>query len=168
MKINRFDKTLLFAAMMIAIVMVGMSAIPVAQAAEQRSYSADLATLFNEHQRVLAMRDACITAQPENSADFGKAYQEWMARHVSIVDDLENRFAAMIKRSSRDQADYSKNYGKYQAEVLQMREDNKKALLANREKLAPQCAEFPAYLRHPKSDIPAMFPAEFKHVYRAR
>ena len=167
MKINWFDKTLLFAAM-VMVMATGMSAIPVAQAAEQRSYSADLATLFNEHQRVLAMRDACITAQPENSADFGKAYQEWMSRHVSIVDDLENRFAAMIKRSSKDQADYSKNYGKYQAEVLQMREENKKALLANKEKLTPQCAEFPAYLRQPRSDIPAVFPAEFKHVYRVR
>jgi len=163
MKINRFDKMLLFAAMV-----AGMSAVPVAQAAEQRSYSADLATLYNEHQRVLAVRDACITAQPENKADFGKAYQDWMARHVRIVDDLENRFAAMIKRSSKDQADYAKNYGKYQSEVVQMREDNKKALLANKEKLAQQCAEFPDYLRHPKSDIPALFPAEFKQVYRVR
>src|ERR1700675_3188332 len=130
MKINRFDKMLLFAAMV-----AGMSAVPVAQAAEQRSYSADLATLYNEHQRVLAVRDACITAQPENKADFGKAYQDWMARHARIVDDLENRFAAMIKRSSKDQAEYSRNYGRYQSEVVQMREDNKKALLANKEKL---------------------------------
>ena len=85
-----------------------------------------------------------------------------------LADGINNRFAAIVKRASKDQADYSKNYGKYQAEVLQMREDNKNALLADKEKLAQKCSEFPAYLRHPKSDIPALFPAEFKTVYRVR
>jgi hypothetical protein len=164
MKIKPFGKLLLFVAMAAA----GLSAARFAQAAEGRSYSADLATLYNEHQRILVLRDACIAAQPENKGDFGTAYQDWHARHARIVDDLENRFAAMIKRASKDQADYSKNYGKYQSEVLQMREDNKKALLANKEKLAPQCAELSGYLRHPKSDIPTLFPVEFKHIYRVR
>jgi len=49
-----------------------------------------------------------------------------------------------------------------------MREENKKALLADREKLVKQCGEFAATVRHPKSDIPALFPAEFKSVYRTR
>ena len=138
-----------------------------ARAAES-SYSADLAVLFNEHQRVLALRDACIAAHPDAKADVGGAYEDWLNRHVRIIDDLDNRFAAIVKRASKDQADYSKNYGKYQAEVLQLREENKKALLANKEKLAQQCAELPGYLRHPKSDLPAMFPAEFKRVYRVR
>ena len=140
----------------------------VAYAAEGRSYTADLATMYNEYQRVLALRDACITAQPGKRDEFAGAYKDWQIRHERIVDDLDNRFAAIVKRASKDQADYSKNYGKYQAEVLQMREDNKNALLADKEKLAQQCSEFPAYLRHPKSDIPALFPAEFKTVYRVR
>lgn len=140
----------------------------VANAAEGQSASTDLATLYNEHQRVLALRDACISAQPEYKSDFGDAYQDWMARHARIVDDLENRFAAMIKRVSKDQADYTKNYGKYQSEVLQLREESRKALLANREKLVLQCVALPGYLRNPQSDIPALFPAEFKRVYRVR
>jgi hypothetical protein len=135
---------------------------------EGRTYTADLATMYNEYQRVLAVRDACITAQPAKRDEFAGAYQDWLNRHVRIVDDLDNRFAAIVKRASKDQADYSKNYGKYQSEVLQMREENKKALLANKEKLTQQCGEFVAYLRHPKSDIPALFPAEFKSVYRVR
>ena len=139
-----------------------------ASAAESRTYTYDLATMFNETQRVLALRDACILALPEKRAVFSDAYQDWRTRHLRIVDDLDNRFAAIVKRASRDQADYSRNYGKYQSEVLQMREDNKKALLANREKLSQQCGELPAYLQHPKSDIPALFPAEFKNVYRVR
>jgi hypothetical protein len=138
------------------------------QGTEGRSYSADLATMYTEYQRVLAVRDACIAAQPAKRDEFAGAYKDWLIRHSRIVDDLDNRFAAIVKRASKDQADYSKNYGKYQAEVLQMREDNKKMLLANKEKLAQQCGDFAAYVRHPKSDIPALFPAEFKSVYRVR
>ena len=137
-------------------------------AADGRAYTADLATLFNEYQRVLMLRDACITAQPARRDEIAGAYQDWLNRHLRIVDDLDNRFAAIVKRASKDQADYTRNYGKYQSEVLQMREENKKALLADKEKLAKQCGEYVAYVRHPKSDIPALFPAEFKSVYRVR
>ena len=150
------------------LVVIAACASSVAVAADTRTYSADLATLFNETQRVVAVRDTCITAQPAKRDEFASAYQEWLARHVRIVDDLDNRFAAIVKRASKDQADYSRNYGKYQSEVLQLREDNKKALLADKEKLAKQCAELPDYLRHSKSDIPALFPAEFKNIYRVR
>lgn len=139
----------------------------VARGADSRSYSADLATMYNEYQRVLALRDACMS-QPGKRDEIYGAYREWFARHERIIDDFDNRFAAIVKRASKDQADYSKNYGKYQAEVLQMRDDNRKALLANKEKLAQQCGEFPAWVRNPKSDIPAMFPVEFKTVYRVR
>lgn len=139
-----------------------------AQAVNSRSYTADLATMYNEYQRVLALRDACVTAQPANRDEFVVAYRDWHNRHERIIDDFDNRFAAIVKRASKDQADYSRNYGKYQAELLQLREESKKALLANKEQLVKQCSEFPVYLRHPKSDIPAMFPLEFKTVYRER
>jgi hypothetical protein len=49
-----------------------------------------------------------------------------------------------------------------------MREDNKKALLADKDKLVAQCTEYVAFVRHPKSDIPTLFPAAFKSVYRVR
>ena len=136
--------------------------------AAEGSYTENLATLYNEYQRVLAVRDACIVAQPAKRDEFSGAYQDWLNRHERIVDDLDNRFAAIVKRASRDQAEYTRNYGKYQAEVLQMREENKKALLADREKLARQCGEYAAYVRHPKSDIPTLYPAEFKSIYRVR
>ena len=141
--------------------------LPFAMAAE-RSYNTDLATLYNEYQRVWALRDACVEHQPARRDEFRGAYQDWMNRHVRIVDDLDNRFAAIIKRASKDQAEYSRNYGKYQSEVVQLREDSKKVMLANKDKLGKECNEFPAWLRHPKSDIPQMFPAEFKTVYRIR
>lgn len=139
-----------------------------ALAAATSDYSSNLATLYGEYQRVLAVRDACLTLQPGRRELLSEAYQDWFARHVRIIDDLDNRFAAIVKRASKDQADYSRNYGKYQSEVYQMRDENKKTLLAERDKLANQCDEFPAYLRHPKSDIPALFPAAFKGIYRPR
>lgn len=137
-------------------------------AAEESSYNADLATLYNEYQRLLAVRDACITAQPARRSEVAGAYQDWLDRHQRIVDDLDNRFAAIVKRASRNQAEFTRNYGKYQAEVFQLREENKKALLADKEKLAQQCGEFVTYVRHPKSDIPTLFPTQFKNVYRVR
>jgi uncharacterized protein with von Willebrand factor type A (vWA) domain len=136
--------------------------------AAEPTYSENLATLYNEYQRIVTLRDACIAAQPGKRGEFTEAYQHWFDRHVRIVDDLDNRFAAMVKRASKDRAEYSRNYGKYQAEVYQMREENKKALLADRDRLAKQCGEYAAYVRHPKSDIPALFPAQFKSVYRVR
>lgn len=138
-----------------------------AQAAEP-SYTEDLAVLYNEYQRVLTLRDTCIAVQPDRKADLGGAYVEWLERHQRIVDDLDNRFAALVKRASKDQADYTKNYARHQSDVLQMREDNRKALLADKTKLAQQCADLPLYLRSSQSNIPTLLPAEFKRVYRTR
>jgi len=156
---NRCRRTLLFAL---------LCAYSGTFAAEESTYNADLATLYNEYQRLLAVRDACMVAQPARRNEVASAYQDWLDRHQRIVDDLDNRFAAMVKRASRNQAEFTRNYGKYQAEVYQMREENKKALLADRDKLAHQCSEFVTYVRHPKSDIPALFPTQFKNIYRTR
>ncbi len=124
--------------------------------------------MYNEYQRLQATRDACVTLPGRREVIHG-AYKDWYNRHERIIDDFDNRFAAIVKRASKDQAEYSRNYGKYQAEVLQMREESKKALLAHKEKLAQQCDEFPDYVRSPKSDIPALFPTEFKpSIDRAR
>ena len=139
------------------------------QSADARSYGADLATLFDEHQRVLAMREACIAALPAVRTEIESAFKIWSDRHLHVIDDLENRFAALIKRVSRDQAEFSRNYGKYQSEVLALREENKRSLLAgDKEKFAAECRGFPAYLRDARSDIPTMFPAEYRNVRRAR
>jgi hypothetical protein len=139
-----------------------------AGAAEQRSYSEDLATLYNEYQRVLALRDACVASEPARRQDITDAYQLWHTRHERIIDDLDNRFAAIVKRASKNQGEYVKNYARYQSEVLQMREENKKALLADKANLSRQCGEFATYLRQPRSDIPAVHPAEFNSIYRIR
>jgi len=136
---------------------------------DTRSYAADLATLFDEHQRVLAMREACVAALPAVRTEIEGAFKIWSDRHLHVIDDLENRFAALIKRASKDQAEFSRNYGKYQSEVLALREENKRSLLAgDKEKFVAECRGFPAYLRDARSDIPVMFPAEYRNIRSTR
>ena len=143
--------------------------LPLAYAAEKRSYSEDLATLYNEHQRVIAMRDACVIAQPEARGDLEGAYKDWRTRHAHLLEELELRFAGIIKRASKDQAEYSKHYGKYQSEVVAMREDTKKNLLSrDKEKFGAECREFVGYLKESRSDLPMQFPAEYRNVRSAR
>ncbi len=153
----------------VAGVMLAAPAPGYAQSTPQRSYREDLATLYNEHQRVLAMREACVIAQPAARTEMESAYKDWRTRHSPLVDELELRFAALIKRASKDQAEYTRNYGKYNAEVLEMREETKRAMLAgDKEKFSAECREFPAYLRDSRSNIPVLFPAEYRNVRRAR
>ena len=134
----------------------------------QSSYQKDLAQLYNEHQRVVALWQACEVAVPERKDAIEQAYRGWAFRHQQVIDDLENRFAAMIKHASKDADDYAKNYGFYQTEVFQMRESQKKSLLANPKKLALQCAFVADYLQNERSDLPILFPAEFHRIYPPR
>ena len=52
----------------------------VAQAAESRSYTADLATMYNEYQRVVALRDAWLTLLRENLPGRPHTVLEWLDR----------------------------------------------------------------------------------------
>lgn len=129
-------------------------------------YAADLGTLYGERYSVQVQKDVCISVQPKTRRDLQKAYDDWMERHEDLIEDLDARFRAMIKQASRDQKDYSRNFGKYQGAVLTERQEQKEALLAlPKDELLRQCKELPGYLRSPKSNIPARYPDEFKTVY---
>jgi hypothetical protein len=129
-------------------------------------YATDLATLYHERYALQAQKDVCISVQPKTRAELQKAYDGWRDRHEDLLEDLDARFAAMIKKASVDQKDYSRNFGKYQGAVMRQRQEQKDTLLAlPRDELLRQCRELPGYLRSPKSDIPARYPDEFKSVY---
>jgi hypothetical protein len=162
------NKHLIAGLLLLACAAPGEAVVAATIAAAERSYTADLATLYDEYQRVVSTREACLAGEPARRSEITEAYELWHGRHQRIIDDLDNRFAAIVKRASKNQSEYVKSYAKYQSEVLQMREENKKALLADKTSLAKRCDEFSAYLRHPKSDIPALYPAEFKNVYGVR
>lgn len=142
----------------------GAPAQPVSQATGD--YAADLSTLYAERYSLQVLKDVCIGAQPKTRAALQKAYDEWRERHEDLIEDLDARFSAMIKRVSADQKDYSRNYGKYQGAVMRLRQEQKDDLLAlPREELLKQCKALPGHLRSTQSDIPVKYPDEFKTVY---
>ena len=86
-------------------------------------YATDLATLYDERYALQAQKDVCISVQPKTRAELQKAYDGWRDRHEDLLDDLDDRFAAMIKKASVDQKDYSRNFGKYQGAVMRQRQE---------------------------------------------
>jgi hypothetical protein len=140
-----------------------------AQAAAQATgdYATDLAKLYSERHMIVALKDACSRVLPKIRMETQRAYEAWIDRHQDLLEDLEARFAALIKRASKDQKDYELNYGKYHETVIRQRDEQKQVFLAQpKEELLKQCRELPAYLLDPKSNIPARYPGEFKTVYK--
>jgi hypothetical protein len=129
-------------------------------------YATDLGTLYHERYALQVQKDVCISVRPKTRAVLQKAYDDWRERHEDLLDDLDNRFSAMIKQASVDEKDYARNFGKYQGAVMHQRQEEKDALLAlPKEDLLKQCRELPGYLRSPKSNIPAKYPDEYRTVY---
>jgi hypothetical protein len=137
-----------------------------AMAQPRVEYASNLAALYGEHQWVLAVRETCHKTQPQQQADIDRAFGVWRDRHRQLIDDLEERLAAMVKKASRDQKEYSRNYARSQSEVLRQREEERKQLLAlPKEDLQRLCTEFPGYLRDARSDIPQRLPEEYAAIY---
>ncbi|MBX9812669.1 MAG: hypothetical protein K2Y16_13820 [Burkholderiales bacterium] len=148
----------------VCLVLAGAGSPVAAQATAD--YATDLGVLYGERYWLQAQKDVCIGVQPKTRGELQKAYDDWMERHEDLIEDLDARFRAMIKQASRDQKEYSRNFGKYQGAVMSQRQEQKEVLLAlPKDELLRQCKELPGYLRSPKSNIPAKYPDEFKTVY---
>ena len=129
-------------------------------------YPANLATLYNERHRLVAFKDACSRVLPQVRRDTQKAYEEWVDRHEDVLENLDARFLMMIKQASRDEKEYTRNYGKYQGAVMQERQAQKETFLKlPKEELIKECKALPAYLRSPKSDMYNVYPEEFNAIY---
>jgi hypothetical protein len=130
-------------------------------------YASNLAALYSEHQWVLAAREACNKTLPKGQSIIDSAFGAWRERNKELIDDLEERLAALVKGASKDQRDYSRNYARSQSEVLQQREEERKRLLSRPPKELQQlCAELPGYLRDTRSDLPNRAPEEYAAIYR--
>lgn len=129
-------------------------------------YAANLGVLYNERHRLVAFKDVCSRVLPKLRRDTQAAYEEWMDRHEDVLENLEARFLAMIKRISRNEKEYTSNYRKYHGAVEQERQAQKDAFLAlPKEELMKECKEYPAYLRSANSDMPNRYPEEFSAIY---
>jgi hypothetical protein len=137
-----------------------------AAAQSSEEYASNLATLYGERFWTQAYKDVCISVLPKARRDFQGAYEEWLARHQEVVEDLDLRIAALAKGMSRDEAEYQHNYNKYHDAVMRQREENKRNLRAlPREGLLKQCKELPAYLRGSDSDLYNTHPKAFNAIY---
>ena len=125
-------------------------------------YRASLLEIYGKYQGVLALREACISAFPQSSATYDKAFSAWQARHRKLHDELEQRFAMMVRGFSKDDKDYARNFGKYQGALLKQREEIKQTLLLEtRGDLEARCKGLPEFLQGRESDLESEFPGEW-------
>jgi len=133
------------------------------------SYAADLSSVYEGAQFIHAAKEACETSEPDTRKANEAAYNVWRKQHQSLLDELERRFLAMVRKTSADQKDYSKNVGKYAGEVLQHLEIMKKAFLAQQpDQISRQCREFPEYLKSEDADLPKRYAAELKSIRKRK
>jgi hypothetical protein len=121
-------------------------------------YRASLLEILGKYQGVLALNDACSSAFPQTRAANDKAFAAWHGRHKRLEAELDQRFAMMVRAYSRDEKEYSRNFGKYQGAILRQREDTKQTLLLEtRGDLETRCKAMPEFLRSRESDLEAEF-----------
>ena len=125
-------------------------------------YRASLLEIYGKYQGVLALREACNAAFPQAQAPNEKAFAAWQKRHRRLHDELDQRFAMMVRAYSKDEKDYSRNYGKYQGAVLRQREEAKQNLLMEtRGDLDERCKALPQFLQSRESDLESEFANEW-------
>jgi hypothetical protein len=128
-------------------------------------YATDLATVYGGYQRMLAMKDACDTSLPPTRPANDKAYSAWYKQHRALILDLQRRVTAMIRRASTDEKDYTRNVGKYEGEMLQLRQEYKESLLAlGAEELRAQCQRMPEMLKGPGADLGKVYAGELETI----
>ena len=133
------------------------------------NYASDLSRVYEAAQFIHAAKEACDSAEPDTRKANETAYGAWRKQHQSLLDELERRFLAMVRRASADQKDYSKNVGKYAGEVLEHLEIIRKAFLSQPgEKISQQCRDFPDYLKGQDADLPKRYAAELKSIRKRK
>ena len=121
-------------------------------------YRSSLLEILGKYQGVLALSEACNSAFPQIRAVNDKAFAAWHGRHKRLEAELDQRFAMMVRAYSRDEKEYSRNFGKYQGAILRQREETKQTLLLEtRGDLEARCKAMPEFLRSRESDLEAEF-----------
>lgn len=125
-------------------------------------YRTSLLEIYGRYQGVLALRDACNSAFPKAQPQTEKAFAAWQKRYRRTHEELDQRFAMMVRAYSKDDKDYSRNFGKYQGAILKQREEAKQAfLLETRGELEGRCKGLPAFFESRESDLETEFANEW-------
>ena len=158
------NKTL---SMMVAL--AGAAAGPAVLAQATGTYADDLSRVYEAPQFIRAIKEACDTNQVPSRAVNDAAYGAWRRRNKALLDELERRFTAMIRRASTDEHDYAKNIGKYAGAVVQNREELKEQFLAQgTQEVERRCREFPQYLRSADADLNRRYAEELKSIRKRK
>jgi hypothetical protein len=151
---------------------IGALALVLASAALAESsgdYATDLGRVYAGYQRILAMKEACDAAVPAGRARNEEAFAAWLARHRELLRELDRRVTAMIRRASRDEKEYARNFGKYHGAILQERREYREMLLAlGAEELRAQCEGMPEQLKSPAADLARVYAAELEFIRKGR
>jgi hypothetical protein len=138
-------------------------------AQEAGTYAADLSRVYEAAQFIRAVKEGCDAAEPDTRAPNDAAYTAWRKRHQSLLNELERRFTAMIRRASTDSRDYAVNVGKYAGQVLEHLEEMKKEFLAQgAQQVTQQCRDFPGYLKSEDADLRKRYAAELKAIRKRK
>lgn len=133
------------------------------------TYASNLSRVYEAAQFIHAAKEACDSAEPDTRKANDAAYGAWRKQNQSLLDELERRFLALVRRASTDQKDYSKNVGKYAGEVLEHLEIMKKAFLSQPgEKISQQCRDLPDYLKGQDADLSKRYAAELKAIRKRK
>jgi hypothetical protein len=134
------------------------AALPATSGISAAQYRTTLLEIYGRYQGVLAHPEACNAAFPKMKPDTDKAFAGWRARHKRFIDELEERVALMVRAYSKDEKDYSRNYGRFQGAVLKQREEVKQTLLVEtRGDLEARCRGLPEFLSGRESDLETEF-----------
>jgi hypothetical protein len=145
------------------------SGLAAAQESSSSTYASDLSRVYEASQFIHAAKEACDAAEPDTRKANDVAYTTWRKQHQSLLDELERRFLAMVRRASTDQKDYSKNVGRYAGEVLQNLEELKRQFLSQPpESISQQCRGFPDYLKGKDADLPKRYAAELNSIRKRK
>jgi hypothetical protein len=152
----------LFVAMFFSCLCAVVAAAAAITAADYRD---SLKEVYGNYQGVLARRDACNAAFPQAKGTTEKAFATWQTRHRKLIEELDQRLAVMIRAYSKDEKDYSRNFGKYQGGLLRQREDVKQTLLQQSSSdLDAMCKALPGFLQSADSDLEKEFADDLRIV----
>lgn len=140
-----------------------------AMAQSPPGYGKTLSAVYNAHQRLIAIKEACSESRKETAAANDKAYTAWRLRYKALIDEIEARFDALIRGASTDDRDYSRNYGKYHGAVVAQRQEYREAFLAQpQDDVDRLCREFPGYLKGPDADLGKAYADELNRLRAQR
>jgi len=147
----------------VALLVLG-AAVP-AKAAEAGDYGAVLGQVYSAYLRVWALREACDQVFPQRIELNRKAFADWKTRYTPLLDELDRRLTGLVRGSSRDQAEFTRNIGRFEGALLEERSSYRGQFVsAPRPDLEKLCGDYPAYLASADADFNVEYAEELREI----